>query len=146
MTLPTDSPARRRRRWPLVALVVVLTVVLVRCALPGATIDDHEGIVGTYVVNGVDPNGVEYSGTVTITDTDAADRYVVQWLVTGAIQEGTGVLTGDRFEVTWRTTSSGTGEASGTASYTIDAEGVLRGTRTIDGIAGSGTEDIFPET
>ncbi|MEZ5251339.1 MAG: hypothetical protein R2713_19615 [Ilumatobacteraceae bacterium] len=55
------------------------------------------------------------------------------------------MLTGDRFEVTWRTTSSGTGEASGPRGYTIDAEGVLRA-RTIDGIAGSGTEDIFPET
>ena len=125
--------------------VAALAFVLVRCALPGGTIEHGEGLAGTYVVNGVDPNDVEYSGTVTIVLVEG-DRYTVQWLVTGTIREGTGVLDGDRFDVTWRTTSSGTGTASGTATYEVGDDGVLRGTRTIEGIDGTGTEEIFPET
>ena len=48
----------------------------------------REGIVGTYTVNGVDPDDIEYSGTVTIVAADAADAYVVEWIVTGTIQQG----------------------------------------------------------
>ena len=71
------------------------------CAFPGDSIRDEEGIIGTYTVNGVDPVGIEYSGTVTIVETDVADEYAVEWIVTGTIQQGTGRLDGDRFEVEW---------------------------------------------
>lgn len=139
--------SRRPRAALVTVLIVLLTVVLIRCSFPGETIERGDGIVGTYVVNGVDANGVEYSGTVRIDRLDRdGGRHRVQWIVTGAIQEGEGVLTGDRFEVVWRTVSSGGPGSSGTATYELGSDGVLRGTRTIDGTDGVGTEEIFPDT
>jgi hypothetical protein len=122
---------------------------LAMCGLPGDTLedpDDRDGLAGTYVVNGTDPAGTEYSGTVTIAEGDEPGRFTVQWIVTGSIQEGVGVLEGDRFVVDWSTTSSGRGESRGTADYTLGDDGVLRGTRTVDGSDETGTEEIFPET
>lgn len=109
---------------------------------PGSEVVDGEGILGTYTVNGVDVRGEEYSGTVIIDAGDGVDEYVVQWLVSGAIQSGVGVgvLDGDEFEVTWLTVSSGSGDATGTGSYVVQPNGDLVGTRTIDGIEGTGTE------
>ena len=52
------------------------------CGLPGDALDDGEGILGTYVVNGTDPTGVEYSGTVMITTADrrtSSARVVRTW-------------------------------------------------------------------
>lgn len=136
---------RRWRRLLMAALIVVASLVLVRCAFPGDSLDDQPGIVGTYVVNGVDPLDVEYSGTVTISPGGATDGYVIEWIVTGAIQLGTGTLTGDRFDVTWSTVTSGTRSSRGTATYTVGADGVLRGTKTVEGVDGTGTEEIFPD-
>jgi hypothetical protein len=135
----------RWSRWGLGLGIALLAVVLVRCALPGDTLDDGEGITGIYVVNGVDPSGVEYSGTVTI-GRSSEGGYDIEWIVTGSIQTGTGTLVGDRFDVVWRTITSPRGDSAGTATYTVGADGVLRGTRTVDGVADSGTEEIFPET
>ncbi len=112
---------------------------------PGSEVVDGEGILGTYTVNGVDVRGEEYSGTVVIEPGDASDEYIVQWLVSGAIQSGVGVLDGDEFEVSWLTVSSASGDASGTGSYVVQPNGDLVGTRTIDGIEGTGTETIFQE-
>ena len=119
---------------------------LAMCGLPGDSLDDGAGIVGTYVVNGVDPAGIEYSGTVTINPTDVVDEYTVQWIVTGTIQQGEARLRGARLTVEWTTVTSARGISSGTAEYTVGTDGVLRGTRRIDGVAEIGTEEIFPET
>ncbi len=136
----------RRAAVPAVLLFSLTAGGVAMCGLPGDTLeDDREGIVGTYVVNGSDPSEVEYSGTVTIADGDAPGEYTVQWIVTGAIQQGTGVLDGDVFLVEWRTVTGGRGESGGTGEYTVGDDGVLRGTRTVDGVDGSGTEEIFPE-
>lgn len=139
----------RRAAVPAVLLFSLTAGGLAMCGLPGDTLedpDDRDGLAGTYVVNGIDPAGIEYSGTVTISEGDEPGRFIVQWIVTGSIQQGVGVLEGDRFVVDWSTSSSGSGESSGTADYTLGGDGVLRGTRTIDGSDGSGTEEIFPET
>lgn len=136
----------RRAAVPAVLLFSLTAGGVAMCGLPGDTLEDGEGIVGTYVVNGVDPTGTEYSGTVTIADGDAAGEFAVQWIITGAIQEGTGVLDGDRFIVDWRTVSGGRGESTGTAEYTVAADGSLAGTRVVDGDDTPGTEEIFPET
>lgn len=139
----------RRAAVPAVLLFSLTAGGVAMCGLPGDTLEDAEdrdGIVGTYVVNGIDPAGVEYSGTVTIAEGDGSGEFVVQWIVTGSIQQGVGVLVGDRFLVDWSTTSSGRGESSGTAEYTLGDDGVLRGTRTVDGSDDGGTEEIFPET
>ena len=146
-----------RRRAPIVAALpmgVIALALLVGalaaggCAFPGDSLEDLEGIAGTYVVNGVDPLGVEYSGTVVITpdDTAADGTYAVEWLVTGTVQKGVGHLAGNRFVVEWSTVEgAGPTSSSGSATYTVAADGVLRGTRTVDGIDEPGTEEIFPE-
>lgn len=133
----------RRFAVPVVILVALAGGGLAMCGLPGDTLDSGDGIVGTYVVNGVDPSGVEYSGTVTIRS--AGDEYLVQWLVTGSIQEGTGRLVGDRLIVEWQTVTDARGFSSGTAEYVVGEDGVLRGERLVDGVDDVGTEEIFPE-
>lgn len=116
------------------------------CAFPGESLEDGEGIVGTYVVNGVDPLGAEYSGTVIIAEGDEPGVYTVQWLITDTIQEGVGRLSGDELTVEWSTlAAAGRGDASGTATLTVGDDGVLRGTRTVEGVDEVGTEEIFPE-
>jgi hypothetical protein len=134
----------RRFAVPIVILVALSAGGLAMCGLPGDSLDDGEGIVGTYVVNGTDPLGVEYSGTVTITPLDGGD-YGVQWIVTGTIQAGVGRLSGDRLRVDWSTVSSARGDSRGTAEYVVGPDGVLRGTRTVEGVDEPGTEEIFPE-
>lgn len=140
-----DSRLFTRLAITAVILIALSAGGLAMCGLPGDSLDDGEGILGTYVVNGVDPTDVEYSGTVIISGGDAPDRYDVQWLITGAILGGDGVLTGDRFVVEWATITSPRGESTGTADYVIGDDGVLRGERRIDGVDGVGTEEIFPE-
>lgn len=125
---------------------LLLALVLASCAIPGATLDDRPGVAGTYVVNGVDPVGIEYSGTVVIEATEDPGRYTIVWVITGAILEGEGVVDGDTFTVEWRTIRGPRGDSSGTAVYLIEADGRLSGTRTIDGVDGTGTEEIFPES
>jgi len=98
---------------------------------------------GVYVVNGVDPLGFEYSGTVTITD-DEGD-IDIQWLITGAILEGSGRVLGDTLDVDWSAVEAPRGDSTGTATYEITDDGRLVGTRTVDGVDGVGTEEIFPE-
>lgn len=145
---PRVAALVRRYAVPVVILVALSGGGLAMCGLPGDSLDegdDGEGIAGTYIVNGVDPSESEYSGTVTITPD--GNRYAVQWLVTGAIQVGTGTLSGDRFVVEWRATQPGRdGEfATGTAEYVVADDGSLRGERFIDGVAERGTEEIFPD-
>ncbi|MBT8197013.1 MAG: hypothetical protein KJP12_00640 [Acidimicrobiia bacterium] len=124
----------------------IVIIGLSACSFPGATIEDGPGLVGTYVVNGVDPGGYEYSGTVVIIGTDDADRVEIEWIVTGAVQTGTGVISGDTLDVEWSTLSGSQADASGTATYTITSDGRLVGTRTVSGADVVGTEEIFPES
>lgn len=134
----------RRFAVPIVLLFALSAGGLAMCGLPGDTIDDGPGIAGTYVVNGVDPIDVEYSGTVTIV-VRSGNEYGVEWIVTGTVQRGIGRLDGDAFVVEWETVASARGESSGTATYVVGDDGVLRGTRTVDGVDEPGTEEIFPE-
>ena len=153
--------------WWIVGIGAFLAM-LYSCALPGelavGRLDDREGLTGTYTVNGIDPTGVEYSGTLIILDAaDAVDRATdraddgtadagipddalrLEWIVTGAVHEGIGVVAGDELTVEWRTVSSGAGGGEGTATYRIRADGSLVGTRHIDGVDTAATEEIFPE-
>ncbi len=138
--LDVDRLGRLMRR----ILALAFAVVLTGCSVPGSQVEDGPGIVGTYVVNGVDPLDVEYSGTVVITDGEGAGDYLISWLVTGAIQEGVGTLVGNELRVEWETVEGPRGDSRGTAVYTIGDDGVLTGTRTVDGLDGVGTEEIFP--
>jgi len=114
------------------------------CGLPGDAIVDGEGIAGTYVVNGTDPTGIEYSGTVVISRTGDA-TYDIEWIVTGAVQIGAGRLDGDNLVVEWSAVADPRGAIGGVATYTVGADGTLSGERTIAGVPGVGREDILPE-
>lgn len=121
-------------------------VMLYACALPGdlAVGSEDGGLPGTYTVNGVDSAGQEYSGTVVIRAGDSEDSFLLEWIITGSILEGTATRSGDDLTVEWRTTSAAI-EGTGTATYTIDEDGALIGTRSVDGVDEVGTEEIFPE-
>ena len=123
---------------------LLLMLALTACTLPGSQVEDGPGLEGTYVVNGVDPLGTEYSGTVVITEGSGVDRFEISWLITGAILEGTGVRAGDELVVEWRTREGPRGDSSGTALYRIGEDGILVGERLVDGLDAVGTEEIFP--
>lgn len=126
--------------------VTALAIVLATWAcLPGARLEQGPGVIGTYVVNGVDPNGAEYTGRVSIERGSDAGEVTVEWIITGAILHGEGRVEGDTLSVTWETATSPRGPSSGTAEYEILDNGRLVGTRTVDGISRTGTETIFPD-
>ena len=54
----------RRFAVPAVLLFSLTAGGVAMCGLPGDSLDDGAGILGTYVVNGTDPAGVEYSGKI----------------------------------------------------------------------------------
>lgn len=126
-------------------MLTVSLIVLVGACLPGANLEQGPGIAGTYVVNGVDPNGTEYTGRVSITEDRDTGHVTFEWIVTGAILHGEGTLAGDTVELTWETVTSPRGPSTGKAEYEVLPDGRLVGTRTVDGVAGSGTETIFPD-
>lgn len=138
----------RSRKWLVGSLsVIAFLVMLYACALPGdlAVGRDDGGLPGVYAVNGVDPTGQEYSGTIVIKSTDSVDRFAVEWIVTGSIQLGVGVLAGDRLTVDWSEVNNATGQGTGTIVYEIMDDGTMSGTWRAAGFDEPGTEQVFPE-
>ncbi len=140
---------RLRYRSILALLLVALT--LAACsrgrglltgadASPGAIPD----LTGTYAVNGVDPLGAEYGGWLAIVAGDAVGQYKLRWIVTESIQEGTGVLEGNRLVAIWRSDMGSDGQSAGAVTYTVTTKGELYGTRTVEGRAGAAQEKAFP--
>ncbi len=133
-----------------VLLILLIALSLASCRgkpVPlseDASPDNVPNIVGEYAVNGFDPQGQEYGGTLIITQGAQPNEYKLQWIVTGGMQEGTGILEGNQLNVTWKSTVGSNNEASGTATYTITTLGQLYGTRTVNGGEGEGREEIFP--
>ena len=82
----------------------LLLLILSACSGRGETTEmappaDPENLpelVGTYVVNGFDPLGLEYGGHLTIVYGDQPRSYQMQWIIVGGIQEGRGVLKGNQ--------------------------------------------------
>jgi hypothetical protein len=99
---------------------------------------------GDYYINGVDPQGVEYSGLLTIRVSDRPDTYDMQWIVTGSVQRGTGRVQGYRLTADWDAIEGYDTASYGTASYEITEAGELIGERTVAGQAVTGTEEAFP--
>jgi hypothetical protein len=125
-----------------------LVIMVYACALPGPLAvgrDDEAGLSGIYTVNGVDPIGTEYSGTLTVRDTDRPQVYDVQWLVTGARQEGVGTLEGDRLIVEWTVVDNATGDGTGPIDYRIEPSGEMVGSWNATGFDRPGSERVFPE-
>ncbi|MEL6984267.1 MAG: hypothetical protein AAFO29_17705, partial [Actinomycetota bacterium] len=107
-------------KW--VVAFAALVLMVYACALPGQLPvgqDGGDGLAGLYTVNGTDPVGSEYSGTLTIVETDDPRIFDVQWLVTGARQEGTGRLQGSVFTVTWTEVDNATGRGFPTTVYDV---------------------------
>lgn len=101
-------------------------------------------LAASYTVNGVDPQGTEYSGNLQMRRGDAPGTYALQWIITGSVQEGFGLLQGNQLLVRWRT-SDGIGlGVTGVTTYTITTEGELYGPRAIDGVKKLGEEKAFP--
>lgn len=124
--------------------VLVAMLLMVGC-VPGAQLHQGPGILGAYVVNGVDPNGIEYTGRVSISAGDTPDDVVIEWVVTGAIIRGEGHIVGDTLTVDWVASGNPRGDSRGTAQYEITDDGHLIGTRALEGVDTPGTEEIFPE-
>jgi hypothetical protein len=133
-------------------LIVFVALVLASCsggrgriagadASPGAVPD----LAGDYVLNGVDPEGNEYGGVLTILPGAEAGQYNLQWVVTGSIQEGTGILNGNRLRLEWRSSpNDSTRRIRGRGAYTITTRRELYGTRSVDGAEGEAAENAFP--
>jgi hypothetical protein len=100
-------------------------------------------LTGDYAVNGVDPRGTEYGGTLSLQPGASATEYEMQWIIVGSIQQGTGTVSGNQLLVEWQALE-GTTEARGTATYTITVNGELYGTRQVEGMEAEGTETAFP--
>ena len=109
-------------------------------ASPGAV----PALAASYSVNGVDPQGTEYSGNLQVRPGEAPETYALQWIVTGSIQEGFGQLQGNQLLVRWRTSDGIDLGVTGLTTYTITTEGELYGPRTVDGTNKAGTETAFP--
>ncbi len=136
----------------------LLVALLVALALLSGCSDDGEGeikgadappdavpaLAASYSVNGVDPQGTEYSGNLQVRPGDAAETYALQWIITGSIQEGFGQVQGNQLLVRWRTTDGIGLGVTGLTTYTITTEGELHGPRTVDGTPKAGTEKAFP--
>jgi hypothetical protein len=92
--------------------------------------DGGSGLAGAYTVEGSNPDGTAYSGTLTISP--AGESYRLQW-ESGGTYVGQGIAVDDLFG-----TSYGT-ENCGVAVYHI-SDGSLEGTWTTYGESGVGTE------
>ena len=147
-TLATLDP--RHASHPVLLLLVAL-VALSACGedegsnlAPDADPGSVSESLGSYVVNGVDPLGTEYGGHLTIIEGEGLNRYQLQWIITGSIQEGTGSLEGNQLLVEWNIVEGLNRDARGTAEYTVTEAGELYGTRTVIGSDEVGTEEAFP--
>ena len=100
-------------------------------------------LLGTYVVNGVDPLGTEYGGHLTIVVGDAPGTYEMQWLLTGNVQAGQAVVDGNVLRAEWWTLEA-VEPVSGVVTYTITSEGQLYGLRLAEGWSQPGQETAYP--
>ena len=132
-----------------IRFLVLILLLLTACSKPAALgadapADAVPDIVGDFGVNGVSSNGTEYAGTLTIQPGSAVGQYKLQWIITGGIHEGIGVLDGNVLNFEWSSLSSVAGQSSGAGVYTVTVNGELYGSRTTDGEQGSAAETCYP--
>ncbi|MDJ0498470.1 MAG: hypothetical protein QNJ89_11610 [Acidimicrobiia bacterium] len=123
-------------------IALISALLVVACAIPEEAFDGS--LEGDYYINGVDPQGVEYSGLLTIAQGEDPDTYELQWIITGSVQQGIGRVQGSRLTANWDAIEGYDTASYGTASYEIRVEGELVGERTVAGQEGTGTEEAFP--
>lgn len=127
----------------MIVAIGTVAVLLSACAFPQQGTDSPDQIGGTYYVNGADAGGVEYSGRLTVTETNRPDVFDMQWIVTGSIQIGVGEFDGSELTAVWNVVDPPDGPG-GTATYMLQADGSLIGERTFDDVDGVGHEEAFP--
>ena len=148
-TLPDE--ARPMKLWCSGCIAITLLLLMSGCSdelKPTLALDASAEAVpdltGDYLVAGIDPFGTEYGGQLTIRAAEIPGSYSLQWIITGSIQEGTGVIQGNQFLVNWNSIEEFGGGVTGTTTYTVTVQGELYGIRIIDGHVGEGTEYAFP--
>lgn len=109
-----------------------------------APADNVPSIIGEYALNATDPTGEEYGGSLFITAGSQPNEYNLQWLVSGGIQEGKGVLEGNQLSFTWSSLAGTDQVVSGAGTYTVTINGELYGSRSIDGVETPGIESAYP--
>jgi hypothetical protein len=131
-------------------LILLLMLALSACGrtpatlAPDAPADNVPSIIGEYAVNGFDPMKEEYGGRLTITAGDNPNEYKMQWIISGGIHAGVGILEGNQLKVTWEVLTGPVDTVTGTGAYTVTVNGELYGTRSIDGTEPPGTETAYP--
>lgn len=109
-----------------------------------APADNVPNIIGEYALNATDPTGEEYGGSLFVTAGEQPNEYKLQWLVSGGIQEGTGILEGNELTFTWSSLPGTDQEITGSGVYVVTVNGELYGTRSIDGVDIPGLEAAYP--
>lgn len=128
-------------RWAIGIILFVFVFAWFTAPNPVATSDDTDPFVGRWLINGVDPFGTEYSGSLSIVAVD--DGYTLDWIVTAALASGTGTLLGDELVVDWERVNPQPDVfpfVAGTAQYRIDSTGNLIGEMQSPGAAEQGSE------
>lgn len=129
-------PSTTAIRWTVGIVLAVVILAWVTSPNPGSPDDDGDPFTGRWLINGEDPFGTEYSGSLTIAAVDGS--YRLDWIITGALLEGTGRQASGELQVEWSGTIAGQAVA-GTATYTVDGE-AIEGVLSIDGVEGLGEE------
>ena len=141
-----------RRILPAIFILSIFVLVLTACSTkepPSITAEDASPdavpeLGGTYSLNGIDPLGEAYGGLLTIEAGANPGEYQMQWIVTGAIQGGTGTVVGNQLQAEWSNLEGAETDVRGVVLYTITTKGELYGIRTAHGFEGEGTERAFP--
>ena len=138
------------KRTILLLVLFILSLSIVACSknesvlAPDASPDSVPDLVGTYVVNGTDDLGNDYGGHLTVMAGEHPNEYKFQWIIIESIQEGPGVLNGNKLQIEWRSIDTSTQPYQGTVVYTVTENGELYGQRTVEGRQGVGNEIAYP--
>ena len=124
-------------RWAIGIILFVLIFAWFTAPNPIDNGIDGDPFIGRWLVNGVDPFGAEYSGSLSISSSEG--EYALEWIITGALVSGTAERVGAELQADWRRTA-GDDVIVGTAEYQIDDAGTLLGTVRVPGIPESGHE------
>lgn len=111
---------------------LMLAVVFLLTACMGKP--DTDGVVGTYKLDGVNPDGSTYSGTLDVT----ASGEAFAWSWNAGEYAGVGLQQGEVVSVAWGS------DACYVVSYIIGEDGVLTGKWTDMAISGIGADVATP--
>lgn len=106
-----------------------------------STVAFAQDIAGRYSLEGANPGGAgRYTGAVEVTK--SGDTFQVVWQIGGQTQQGTGVLFGEVFSVSYQQQ----GSTPGIAVYEVGGDGTLSGTWAPIGSSALGIEVWTPDS